>query len=233
MTETERVRNRLMELRDEKYGSFNAKLLPGVSGILGVRMPELRKEAKKLCRGPWRQYLQEKPGTYYEEYILRGLLTGMADMEWQERFGRIQEFVPEIDNWGVCDIFCGCLKAVKEHQEEMWQYVLECLESKEEYRVRFALVILLNYYIDETYIRQQLELINRFNQPEYYARMAAAWALSMCYVSFPEITMEYLTDSPLDDWTYNKALQKITESLQIDEEEKNRIRAMKRKKKPF
>ena len=41
--------------------------------------------------------------------------------------------------------------------------------------------------------------------------------------------MEYLRDSRLDDWTYNKALQKITESFRVDREIKARIRSMRRK----
>ena len=42
-------------------------------------------------------------------------------------------------------------------------------------------------------------------------------------------TLAYLRDSRLDDWTYNKALQKITESYRVSPEGKAQIRAMKRK----
>ena len=59
--------------------------------------------------------------------------------------------------------------------------------------------------------------------------MGAAWALSIYFVHFPEQVMEYLRDSRLDDWTYNKALQKITESFRVDREIKARIRSMRRK----
>ena len=42
--------------------------------------------------------------------------------------------------------------------------------------------------------------------------------------------MAYLQKNQLDDWTYNKALQKITESLKVDFNTKIIIRTMKRKK---
>ena len=60
-------------------------------------------------------------------------------------------------------------------------------------------------------------------------RMAVAWAVSVYYVKLPEQTMDYLKRCRLDDWTYNKALQKITESFRVDREIKARIRSMRRK----
>ena len=59
--------------------------------------------------------------------------------------------------------------------------------------------------------------------------MAVAWAVSIYYIKMPERTMEYLRDCALDDWTYNKALQKITESTRVSWETKEQIRGMKRK----
>ena len=41
--------------------------------------------------------------------------------------------------------------------------------------------------------------------------------------------MAYLKDNRLDDWTYNKAIQKITESYRVDKETKTILRGMKRK----
>lgn len=49
------------------------------------------------------------------------------------------------------------------------------------------------------------------------------------YIKFPKQTMEYLKNNTLDNFTYNKALQKITESLRIDKETKTIIKSMKRK----
>ncbi|MCI6737649.1 MAG: DNA alkylation repair protein, partial [Intestinibacter sp.] len=43
-------------------------------------------------------------------------------------------------------------------------------------------------------------------------------------------TMEFLKNNDLDDFTYNKSLQKICESLRIDKDTKTLIKSMKRKK---
>ena len=48
-------------------------------------------------------------------------------------------------------------------------------------------------------------------------------------MKFPKETMLLLKENRLDDFTYNKALQKITESFRVSPEDKDIIRDMKRK----
>ena len=58
--------------------------------------------------------------------------------------------------------------------------------------------------------------------------MAIAWAVSICYIKLPTATTIFLNSNNLDDYTYNKALQKITESNRVDKATKVAIRSMKR-----
>lgn len=103
------------------------------------------------------------------------------------------------------------------------------LSSKQEFEMRFGIVMLLNFYVEEDYIDKVLVLLDKAKNESYYVKIVVAWAISDCYVKFPEKTMEYLKNNTLDDFTYNKSLQKITESLKIDKETKEYIRSMKRK----
>ena len=89
--------------------------------------------------------------------------------------------------------------------------------------------MLINYYIDDTHIKQALRSIEKIQNGSYYVKMAAAWAVSMYYVYDPSRTEAFLSDTVLDDFTYNKALQKICESRQVSRETKEKIRAMRRK----
>ena len=50
------------------------------------------------------------------------------------------------------------------------------------------------------------------------------------YIKQKEKTIAYLSNNDLDDFTYNKALQKIIESYRVSKEEKEIIREMKRKR---
>ena len=44
------IKAELSALSDEEYRKFHSRLLPGTEHILGVRVPELRKLAKRLVR---------------------------------------------------------------------------------------------------------------------------------------------------------------------------------------
>lgn len=223
----------LKALADPAYRDFSSSLLPGTEHILGVRLPVLRRLAKRLAREDWRGYLEECGEGSFEEIMLQGFLIGYAGEYGKASFEEILErttaFLPKIGNWSVCDSFCATLKTAREHPAQMWDYVGSCLRSEEEFTVRFALVMLLDYYIEEEWIDSLFPVFDAVRHPGYYVKMAVAWALSMCYVRFPAKTQEYLEHCGLDDFTYNKALQKITESLSVDRETKVRIRAMKRK----
>eukprot|EP00831_Metopus_contortus_P058888 TRINITY_DN5097_c0_g1_i6.p1 TRINITY_DN5097_c0_g1~~TRINITY_DN5097_c0_g1_i6.p1 ORF type:complete len:170 (-),score=25.43 TRINITY_DN5097_c0_g1_i6:146-655(-) len=121
------------------------------------------------------------------------------------------------------------LKIVTKHQDTFWKFIQPYLDSDREFFVRFGVVMLLSYYVDEEHISLVLERLDSITHEGYYVKMAVAWAVSVCYVKFPNITHAHLENSSLDNATYNKAIQKICESYRADEEAKNILRGMKRK----
>lgn len=225
----ESVRERLQELADPKYKEFHSKLLPGIDNILGVRVPELRKLAKEIARGDWETFLGENGREWYENDMLQGLVIGCAKMDFEKRLIFTQEFIPRINNWAVCDVFCGSLKETKKHKERMWEFLQPFLKSDQEYEIRFGVVMLLSHFVEKDYLVPAFAAFDAITSEAYYVRMAVAWAVSVYFVHFPEESMAYLKKNQLDDWTYNKALQKITESYRVDGETKAKIRGMKRK----
>lgn len=225
----EKIREELLKLSEEKYREFSSRLIPGVDNILGVRLLYLRKIAKSIAKKDWREYLKSANNTYFEEVMLQGMVIGyVKDSNIEEILVYIKNFIPKINNWSVCDSFCSGLKITNKNKEIVWEFLKKYLSSEKEYEVRFAVVMLLNYYIDEEYIRKVLKELDKVNHDGYYVKMAVAWAVSMCYVKFEDITLEYLNNNNLDDFTYNKSLQKICESLKIDNERKVLIKSMKR-----
>lgn len=80
---------------------------PGTDNILGVRVPALRKLAKEIVRGDWEAFLLENDREWYEKDMLQGLVIGCAPMDYEKRLARIREFIPRINNWAVCDVFCS------------------------------------------------------------------------------------------------------------------------------
>lgn len=116
----EEIRKKLYELSEEDYKAFNQKLLPGVEHVLGVRLPAMRKLAKEVAKGDFRAYLDEaseKIGTdsVHEEIMLQGLVLGYAKMNREERTEYLENFVPKITNWAVCD---SCVNSYKFMQKD-------------------------------------------------------------------------------------------------------------------
>ncbi|MEY8707911.1 DNA alkylation repair protein [Bacteroides faecichinchillae] len=230
MVTSEKIRKELKTLADAKYKEFHSSLLPGTDNVLGVRIPQLRTMAKRIAKeNDWHLFIKATESNYYEETMLQGMIIGLAKINFEEQMNYVKMFIPRIDNWAVCDIFCGELKAfVKKGKGEVWLFIQPYLYSDKEFEKRFGIVMLL-HYIDEEYIDRLLKYADQFEHEAYYARMAMAWVISTCFVKFPDKTMEYLKQSKLDTWTYNKALQKTVESLRVNKETKLLIKSMKRK----
>lgn len=179
------LKERLRAMADPSYRAFHQKLVPEVENLLGVRIPALRQLARELARGDWRGYLAAAQTDTYEETMLQGLVLGCAKMEPDELFERLREFIPKIGNWAVNDSVCAGLKLVKKHRAETLAFLRPYFAGGEEFEVRFAVVMLMDYYIDEEYIGEVLSLLGAVRHEGYYVKMAVAWALSVCYVKFP------------------------------------------------
>lgn len=215
---------------DSGYREFHSGLVPGKEQelILGIRMPKLREIGREVAKGNWREYLGENTHRYYEESMLHGIVLGLGRMEYEEWISRIGEFLPYVDNWAVCDCFCSGLKQVKKNQEPFWQQIDTYLSGEEPWTIRVGLVLMLDHYLLDGYVEQVLERCDRVFSSHYYVRMAQAWLVSTAYAKYPELTHEYLLRCRLDDWTYNKALQKARESYRVSAKRKELLKQMKR-----
>lgn len=234
MDKGQSIREKLYELADEKYRIFSASLTPGKKNILGVRVPLLRKLATEIVKDDWRAYLNEMKEVpleklSLEEALLQGMIIGKCKADLDEVLALAKDFIPKIDCWSVCDSFCSSLKIANRYRKEFWDFLQPYLKSNQEYEIRFGVVMLLNYYVLPEYAPLAFAHFDRIKHEGYYVKMAVAWAISMYYVKLPELTLQYLRNNQLDKFTYNKALQKITESLRVDRETKEMIRSMKRK----
>lgn len=225
----------LRKTAEKSYGDFSAKLLPETKreNVLGIRLPHLREYAKYIAKGDLYGYLNvvndlsRESELMLEEKLLWAFLIGKIT-DWKKAVHYISGFIPYIDNWSVNDSFCTSLKIAKSYPEQMLSLLKTYLASDKTYELRFALVMLLNYYIKEDTIDFVLESCNRSNWHGYYVQMAVAWTVSMCYVSNREKTLQFLNTCKLDDFTYHKSLQKIMESLQVTTEEKQFVKSLKR-----
>lgn len=228
----EEVINELFDLQDLKYREFHSNLCLGANNIIGIRIPILRKYAKELISMyPLEELLENIGNEYYEEIMLKGILIGISkEKNINKLMNYIEKFITEIDNWAVCDTFCAGLKITKKYKKEMWQFIQKYTKSNKEFEVRFAIVMILDYYIEDEYLEKDLKIFNENKNNKYYVQMAVAWAISLCIIKYYDRTVEFLKSNKckLDKFTFNKSIQKAIESYRISSEEKEVLRNLKK-----
>ena len=225
-----KIRQDLFGMQDLKYKEFHGGLCPGMDNIIGVRIPKLREYAKELYKSNNLKDIKIED-KYYEELVIQEMLIGFQTKEPIEKvIKQVEKFVPKINSWAVCDTFCAGLKVTKKYQPEMFEVIKQYLKSKQEYEVRFAIVMLLDYYINDQYIDQILQILDNVKLDKYYVQMANAWAISICLIKYYNKTLDFLKTTKIDDFTYNKGIQKAIESYRITNEQKEYLTTLKRRR---
>lgn len=156
------------------------------------------------------------------------MIIGYLKCTCEERQKLLDDFVPVINNWAVCDSSCMTYKFMKKEPEEWFSYLQKYVNSENAYEVRFAVVAVLAHFVDGQFLERVLDLLNHVRHEDYYVKMAVAWAVSVCFVKFPERTKLFLQKNELDDFTQNKSIQKIRESFRADKADKEEILKWKR-----
>ena len=70
--------------------------------------------------------------------------------------------------------------------KEFFDFLSNYLESKNEWYIRFAFVIMLNYYLESEFIDDVLARCDSVNSDKYYILMAQAWMLATAYAKQKE-----------------------------------------------
>lgn len=221
----------LKQNSDEKARQFSASLIPGAN-LLGVKLPVLRKLAAEIAKGDWEEFFLYASEEYTEYVMLKGFLLGhIKDIKTLLKYLKL--YIPKINNWAVCDSPLSSLKLIKKHQAEVWRFIQPYVKDKREYYARAAACLLMDFFVDEVYIDRTLLALREIKAEGYYRQMAVAWAVSVCYVKFPEKTESLLKNNDFDDFTHNKAISKIRDSFRVSKEDKERLKSLRRKRRSF
>lgn len=218
----------LYDNQDLKYREFDSKLIPNISKdkIIGVRMPVLRKIAKDIYNNEYIDvFLEELPHKYQEENILHGIILSMKYKDIDRLLEKLDRFLPYIDNWAVTDIISP--KIFKKYPDEVYDKIKIWIDSEYEYVVRFGVVSLLQFYLDNNFRLEELELVANINSNYFYVNMAISWFYSIALVKQYDDTIKYFEGKKLDKWIHNKSIQKACESYRITKDKKEYLRSLK------
>ena len=253
MTHAELVK-RLLAEQDLKYRDFHASLLPNIDKktIIGVRVPTMRKIAKEFVGSAVKEsakgsaksmpkdvanFLDKLPHKYFEENQVH-LFAVERIKEFDECLHRIEQFLPYIDNWAVCD--GKSPKALLKDEARFYAKICEWLKSTKPYTVRFGVNMLMNFFLDERFSKEHLKLVaaideNLFDDngraecptDRYYVQMVIAWYMATALAKQWAATFPYIKGRKLSPWIHAKTIQKACESYRITDEQTKILRALK------
>ena len=178
-------RDYLLSFSDEKYRAFHSGLCKTSRyPIIGVRLPIMQKISSEIVKGKPLYFLMAASVQSYEEIMIRGLVTAKLKMPLAEKFVYIEEFLPYIDNWAVCDSFCTALKPKKNELYMLFEFCKEHAFSQNTYETRTAVVLMMRYLLTDEFGEDVISILENIDCTEYYVGMAVAWALSESFIKF-------------------------------------------------
>lgn len=221
----------LIEKSSKKYREFSRKLVFTKYEILGVKLPIIRDIAKNLSENEKLRVLKNDLNfSTFEEYLIYGFILGYSKIPYEEFLLYFYKFIPYVDNWSLCDSTIASMKIIAKNCEKFSFELDKLFNSKNEFYLRIAFVILLDYFIDDKWLDYIFYKCDNVNFDAYYVKMAKAWLLSVCFIKYKEKTLKYLINSKLDDFTFNKTISKICDSYRVTAIDKECVKTLKRKK---
>lgn len=212
----------LRENQDSEYRKMQIRLIPDVdpAQILGVRTPVLREMAKHLPDG----FLDALPHFYFEENQLHAFAIERI-RDFGECLARVNAFLPFVDNWATCDQMTP--KAFAREPERLLESIPVWLSSAHPYTARFAMRMLMNFFLKDRFEEKYLEWVAEANREHYYVKMMVAWYFATALAFQFEFTLPWIQEMRLEPWTRRKAIQKALESYRVSDAQKSILRALR------
>ena len=220
----EELLTELKTCAEPDYAAFHKRLLKNDNiKVLGVRVPTLRKIAKRYKNSV--PALLSFPDEYYEVTFIK--LQTAALLPYDLFISHVDKCVSLIDNWATCDCFAP--KCIANHKDEFLPHLCGYMDSDKEFTQRFALTTLLHFYVEDKYLQFICDSVQKnVDLDLYYVHMAAAWLIAEVLVKYYDQGVKFLQFNELDIKTHNKAIQKACESYRLTKEQKDFLRGLKR-----
>lgn len=217
----------LFENQDTKYRDFSSKLMPTVDKdtVIGVRIPTLRRIAAKyenelVDSG----FMSSLPHFYYEENNVHAFLIERIK-DYDKCVESLNAFLPYIDNWATCDSMRP--KCFAENTDKLYDIIKNWISSEHPYTVRFAIEMLMVYYLDDNFERSCSDMVASVSSNEYYVNMMIAWYFATALAMQWDEVLPYIEQRRLPVWVHNKTIQKAVESYRIPKFRKDWLKSMK------
>ncbi|WP_022868162.1 DNA alkylation repair protein [Schaalia vaccimaxillae] len=216
-------------LADAGNAAFMARLLPTVdpATILGARTPALRAFAKDVWRSRKDEvdaFLEAVPHELFDENMLHGLLVAQEE-DFDTCLVRVEEFLPYVDNWAVCDSMNP--RALAADLGTLESYARRWMAAEHVYTRRFGVGVMMEYFLGEAFRPEFLALVAEAQCDEYYVQMMIAWYFATAAVKQPNDALPWLVEDRLTPRVQRMAIQKCVESRRVPDEVKDLLREVR------
>ena len=209
---------------NETYAAFNQRIVNTKMPVIGVRVPDLRRLARRLAPDMGVANISKLltvQNKSFDYVLLCGLLITHARLDDQTAIDLTKQYLPHVDSWAHIDTLVE--KKRRFAGDIWWDFALECLQSEAEFTVRYGVISLMTNFLDESHVDQVFAALRGIKYDGYYVKMALAWLYATAAVNFFELTLAELENEHIDAWTRNKAYQKMRESRRFTPEEQEII----------
>lgn len=217
--------NSMYAAQDKAYRDFQYGLIPGFDKnyFIGVRTPVLRKMAKDLVESRnINEFIKSLPHKFFEENQLHSFIICYFD-DIDAVLMAVDEFLPYVDNWATCDQMSP--KIFRKNPDKLLPYINKWIKSKHLYTVRFGILCLMRYFMNNNFDKKYINLVLNIKSKEYYINLMRAWYFATGAAKhFDEF---FPCFKKLDIWTRNSAIQKAIESYRVNQDHKLKLRALK------
>lgn len=130
------------------------------------------------------------------------------------------------DNWSVVDSFCSSLKSVGKNKEIYFNFIKNCLKDANDFVVRFAIILIMDYYLNEQNLCEVLAVALSGQRDSYYIQMGLAWLFATSVAKNFEETIIFLNSnkSKLSLFTKQKIISKCNDSFRISKQQKEIVK---------
>ena len=222
-------------MQDIPYKKFQSALIPNLTEekFIGIRTPALRAFARELAAfqkkensGFLSDFLEELPHQYFDEDQLHAFIIS-EEKDFDSCICALEKFLPYINNWATCDQLSP--KVFKKNSEKLLPLIKKWILSDRVYTVRFAISMLMKYFLDDDFSEEYLKMVGAVTNSDYYVKMMVAWYFATALAKQYDFALPYFEQKKLESWTHNKAIQKACESFRVTDEHKEYLRTLKNK----
>lgn len=173
------IRQFLKAKSNDKAKQSWRKFVPTSEKVHGVYLAEINKIVSKYKSGGFELVKKLWKSGYLEERILAAKILGKICRQNPElTLKLVGKFVSDIVDWAVCDTLAtqGIRPIAKLKQKEIFELSKRLVKSKNLWKRRFGIVLLINFK-NEKQLRKEIEatIKEAENDEEYYVKKALEW----------------------------------------------------------